>query len=162
MNDMIRFGQFVRTRRVYRHQTSRELAMQLDIDASTLSRLETGAMKTLPEPALLRRLADALLVTVPDLLEAAGYLTEADRQQVNANPFPRDDIRYRVVEAMKAVDMEGDDYAFWHGHYRLQLRMHRDIATYGINEDDDPDVTEMELVVGDRENRLDDTSKDVG
>ena len=149
MNNMSSLGKFVRDRRVLRHQMSRDLAASIGIDAATLSRLENGAMKTLPDPVLLRKLAAALGCAVPDLLEAAGYLTEADRQVVRANPFARSDIRYRVVEAMENVDLEGDDAAFWHGHFRLQLRMFRDIATYGITDEDDPDG-DVEMVLNDR------------
>jgi transcriptional regulator with XRE-family HTH domain len=161
MNNMSTLGKFIRDRRVYRHQMSRDLAAAVGIDAATLSRLETGGMKTLPDPALLRRLAEALGVTVPDLLEAAGYLTESDRQQVNANPFDRHDIRFRVVEAMKAVDLDGPEMAFWHGHFSLQLRMYRDIATYGIGDDDDPEGL-VELVLNNQGETLDDPSKRAG
>lgn len=71
-------GKFVRDRREALGKTGRDFAEQLDIEPSMLSRLETGAMKTFPEPELVRRLAELLEVSTIDLLLASGYLRESD------------------------------------------------------------------------------------
>lgn len=143
---MEKLGRFVAERRQRLDLRGDELAYRIGRAPSWLSRLENGGMKSLPEPDILRTLATELGVTMSDLLQVAGYLTSAERQQVNENPFPPSDIRYRVVEEMKAIDLTGNDAPFWVGHFRLQIRMMRDIAAYGIDDPDLIDTDDFEIV----------------
>lgn len=71
-------GKLVRDRRIALGKTGRDFAHELDIEPSMLSRLETGTMKTFPEPEMIGRLADLLETQPVELLIAAGYITEAD------------------------------------------------------------------------------------
>lgn len=105
-------GRYIKSKRESLGLTARSLAASVEIDPPVLSRLETGVMKSLPEPELLDRLASALNVTVSDLLEAAGYLDSSDRQTVSANPFDSADLRWHVVEGMRTLDM-GREYNEW-------------------------------------------------
>jgi transcriptional regulator with XRE-family HTH domain len=67
MNEMNRFGQFVRQRREQLGIISRVLAAQLDLDPSTLSRLETGTMKTLPTESDMAKMVTDIGKMVPDV-----------------------------------------------------------------------------------------------
>jgi transcriptional regulator with XRE-family HTH domain len=101
-------GEFIRERRESLGITGRLLATSAQIDPTQLSRIETGRMKTLPEPELLRKLTHALRCSMADLLEAAGYLDSSDRQTVIANPFESFDLRWHVVEAMRTLDTDDE------------------------------------------------------
>lgn len=140
-------GNYIRQMREQRGWTLDTLGRKLGRPSTWVFNLEKGNRKNLPEPEELRALAAALGVSHLDLLEAAGYLTPEDRQQVNANPFPRDDIRYRLVEELKRLDLDGPDGGFWTDHFRLELRMLRDVARHGLSDlDDDLDLATMETV----------------
>jgi transcriptional regulator with XRE-family HTH domain len=76
MDDRIGLGPYIRARRESLGMTARALAASADIEPPLLSRIETGVMKTLPEPAVLRRIAKALNTTVSALTTAAGYFDD--------------------------------------------------------------------------------------
>jgi transcriptional regulator with XRE-family HTH domain len=71
-------GDLIRERRELLGLTGRSLAASAEMDATMLSRIETGRMKALPEPELLRTLSFALGCSMTDFLEAAGYLDHTD------------------------------------------------------------------------------------
>lgn len=132
---MERLGRFIAEKRVAAGLRGDELAYRIGRAPSWVSRMETGGQRTLPDPDVMRALANELRVTMPDLLEAAGYLQPGERPQALVNPFHRDDIRFRVVEAMKALDMDGPDGPFLTMFFRLKLRDLIDIGQYGVGED---------------------------
>jgi transcriptional regulator with XRE-family HTH domain len=134
---MDRLGRVIAERRQALGLRGDEFAYRIGRAPSWLSRLEHGGQRSLPEPEVLRAIADELGISPADLLEAAGYLDPGDRQTALVNPFPRDDIRHKVVEAMKAVDLHGPEHALWMGHFTMQLRLFRDVARYGVDELDD-------------------------
>lgn len=74
MSAVSSLGQFVRERRSARGITARDLAMTVGIEPSMLSRLETGTMKTFPEPWLIHAISRELQIAPDMMMEAAGYL----------------------------------------------------------------------------------------
>ena len=103
MNNLHTLVKQARERRGFR--TQGELAVRIGRDTSYVSRLENGALKEIPQPELLRDLADALGYTVVDLLRAAGYDVDApDTSEVIT--IRRDDPRARVAEIMDALPDE--------------------------------------------------------
>ncbi|MCA9163671.1 MAG: helix-turn-helix domain-containing protein [Planctomycetales bacterium] len=100
MEERISLGSYIRSRREALGMTARALAANADIEPPLLSRIETGVMKTLPEPAILKRIARALGVGVETLTAAAGYVNELPP---NSKPMPRstrDEIE-RAIESAK-------------------------------------------------------------
>lgn len=66
-------GELVRYRRGVLGLTQPDLAAHIDRNPSFVSRLENDKLSEIPDPVLLRALADALGTTVLALLEAWGY-----------------------------------------------------------------------------------------
>ena len=107
--------------------TTRRLGDRIDRSSSFVTDFELARKSNPPEPEMMRRLADALNWPVADQLRAWGYPVETGPVTLE-NPFDRNDIRWRVVEAMRALDLTGPDRGFWLSHFALELRMYQDIA----------------------------------
>jgi transcriptional regulator with XRE-family HTH domain len=69
-------GAYIRTRRMALGLSQPALAREARVTVAMISRLESGQRRG--RPPLLRDLADALQVPQAELLERAGYQTEAD------------------------------------------------------------------------------------
>lgn len=96
------FGRYVSERRAALGLRAEDVGSRVGKSQSWVSRLETGMQKTFPEPEEIAALAGALRVTPRELLEAAGYLTDEDRDTAaNVNPFAVDDPRWALVETLK-------------------------------------------------------------
>lgn len=124
MNDL---GRFIQEKRLARGMRSESLASAIGRSQSWVSRVETGMMKTLPEPEALAAIAKALGVTVAELLDAAGYKVTDDPPVVRANPFEQFDLRWHVVEAMRAIDIDYEE-----NEWLLQMMLRQ------LKSDDDP------------------------
>lgn len=105
-------GAFVRRTREDKGWTLDYMGRLIGRPQTWVSNLEVGRKKNLPEPEELRALARVLDVSVDDMLTAAGYLKASDRQRDVANPFERTDPRWRVVEALKQLDLGNDRHRF--------------------------------------------------
>ena len=124
---MERLGRFIQERRMARGLRGDELAFQIGRAPSWVSRIETGGQRTLPDPDVLSAIAKALGVTVAELLDAAGYKVTDDPPVVRANPFEQFDLRWHVVEAMRAIDIDYEENE-WLLHMMLRQ----------LKSDDDP------------------------
>ncbi len=70
---MRELGNFIRLRRGFLDVTQQELADQVGVAQTLVSRIELGNKGSVPDPALMQRYADALAVSVDDLLLVYGY-----------------------------------------------------------------------------------------
>lgn len=98
---MANFGEHIKARREQLGLRQDEIAFRVGKAQSWYSRLEKGELVNLPEPETLRELGCVLELSMPELLEVAGYLSPDDREHVLINPFGVDDPRWAVVEALK-------------------------------------------------------------
>lgn len=96
----VTIGQYVRNRRRVLGMTQQELADALGWEQTTISHLELGRRKGIPEPWQLNELARVLRVSVFDMLKAVGY---RDEEEVATEPEP-----VQVFTQM-AVEVEGAD-----------------------------------------------------
>ena len=87
-------GAVIRRERRERGLTLKELATRAIISVVYLGEIERG--KKYPSPVTLERLADALDLTTPDLLERIAYTLRAVEQPVEARSIgfltPRNDV----------------------------------------------------------------------
>lgn len=106
MDDQNRLGEFIKKRRESLGITGRMFSAVLEIDPTTLSRLETGKAKVLPEPKMLRDIAAALSVPMSSLLEAAGYGDQA------AHETPPDPLIEEFVMLMNQIEWDAKSAHF--------------------------------------------------
>lgn len=66
MIDQIKIGQFIRTERLRRNMTQRELAETINVGAGTISKWECG--RGLPELVNILPLCEVLEITIEELL----------------------------------------------------------------------------------------------
>jgi transcriptional regulator with XRE-family HTH domain len=126
---------FVQERRAALGLKQGELAAMIGTSASYMSQIESG--KTRWPHQLIPALARALGVSQVRLAVAAGLIgPEAltDAGQSDANPFRPDDIRWRIVEEMKQIDMDGPDGGFWRQHFTVESWLYRDMRA-GLGDD---------------------------
>ena len=94
-------GAYIRTRRMALGLSQPALAREARVTAAMISRLESGQRRG--RPPLLRDLADALQVPQAELLEHAGYRSEAEyartQESTQASPNPLTGVRYAVGAA---------------------------------------------------------------
>lgn len=104
------------------------------IDRAHLSRMENDKVG-LPLHETRQRIHQ-VLGTSDDDLHAAGVSLRSDYTPApprdivtvpESNPFPPDDLRYRVVEELKAIDLDGPDGGFWRQHLTVELWLFRDM-----------------------------------
>lgn len=132
--DMKTYATELKRRREAAGMTVRVLGDRIDRSATFVTDFELARKSNPPEPQVMTAFANVLGWPVSDQLRAWGYAIEGPPQAL-VNPFHRDDIRFRVVEAMKALDMSGPDGPFLTMFFRLKLRDLIDIGQYGVGED---------------------------
>jgi len=71
-NEPVNLGEYIRRQRLKRNMSLRQLADQLQLHHSYLSRLEAGDYKH-PSPEVLQRIALALEIDYQDLFALTGY-----------------------------------------------------------------------------------------
>ena len=136
---MIGYAKELKTRREAAGLTVRALGDLIGRSGTFVTDFELRKKSNPPDPETMRRLEDALGWAVSDQLRAWGYpLPDAPLSLVN--PFDRDDMRFRVVEELKALDLNGPDAAFLRMYLRLKLRDLNDFRQYGVGDDDVADV----------------------
>jgi transcriptional regulator with XRE-family HTH domain len=119
---------FIQERRAVLGIKQGELAALIGTTPAYMSQIESG--KTRWPHQLIPPLAKALGVSQVRLAVAAGLIDAsalADTVPADANPFAPDDIRHRVVEEMKRLDMTGQDASFWNQHFTVELWLYRDM-----------------------------------
>lgn len=95
---MSEFGKLIRETREMRAIDLSDLAHDLGIATSTLSKLETGGQAKTPAPEFLKKLRCQLGLSIPEMLSAIGYdLGEGDDQR--ADPSDPKEVFIRAVRA---------------------------------------------------------------
>lgn len=103
----INFGRLVAARRKAIPGMTQERLADLvgipEIDANSISQLEGGRKKYLPEQPLLGAICRALSVSEIEMLRDAGVITEQPSEgDATMLPFPPGDIRAHIVELLKS------------------------------------------------------------
>lgn len=127
------YGRELKRRRDAASMTVRALGDLIERSGTFVTNFELGRASNPPEPEMMRRLAEALDWPVSEQLRAWGYAVDAAPVAL-VNPFPPEDIRWKLVEAMKQIPLDGPDHASLMGFFALQLRMYRDLITHGLTE----------------------------
>lgn len=98
-------GRYIRARRRDLGLTQDAVAEVAGVDRAHISQIETGKIN-LPDAELRRGIATALRVRHVDLLVAAGELRadEIELPPLPLNPFPEDDARHQVIDALLRGD----------------------------------------------------------
>lgn len=73
------------------------------VTTSYVGQLENGRVR-IPGQPFLRQLAGALGVSEMEILRISGVLSPEQAEIEQINPFPTDDRRWRIVEALKSDD----------------------------------------------------------
>ncbi len=84
----LNFGKFLKQLRESRHLSIRELAKRSNVSFAHISQIEAGQRGT-PKPETIRKLAEGLHCPVDQLMEKAGYLSQAapDQDQSSEHIF---------------------------------------------------------------------------
>jgi transcriptional regulator with XRE-family HTH domain len=130
MND---YGRELKRRREVAGMTVRALGDLIERSGTFVTNFELGKTSNPPEPAMMARLAEALRWPVSEQLAAWGYAVESAPQAL-VNPFEPGDIRHRIVEEMRAIDMDGPDGGFWRQHFTVESWLYRDMRA-GLGDD---------------------------
>jgi transcriptional regulator with XRE-family HTH domain len=121
-------GRYVQARRSALGLRAEEVGAAVGKSQSWISRLETGAQKTFPEPEEIAGLAAVLQITPRELLEAAGYLpADESGDQAMVNPFAVDDPRWALVEALKGAVLDEQQVTAVTGVVMAMAEKSRDI-----------------------------------
>ena len=112
--DKARFGAFVAGLRKEKAMTQKDLAQKLYVSDKAVSKWERGL--ALPDVALLTPLAEALGVTVAELLE--GRRMEPDQ---SVSPEQADALLRRVIDLSEGPVRGGPDRKKWGRRYLLAL-----------------------------------------
>ena len=118
-------GAYLLRARTERGYSLRDVAEKSGFSAAEICRVENGNRKQ-PSPALLRALADVLVVSYPFLLQLAGYMDEGspeDRPQA-IEPVFRDEATGRIVDpAAGAREMVENDSEWANTAYRVSTEL---------------------------------------
>ena len=118
-------GEYLLQVRTERGLTLRRMAELSHVSAAEISRLESGK-RINPSPALLRAVADALVVSYPYLMQLAGYMD--DPEDLSAPPETekvyRDRVSGRLVDVSAGGrEMMENDEDWAHVAYRVSREL---------------------------------------
>lgn len=130
-------GSYLAQARAERGYTQRDLAEKCGISAAEICRVENGKRKN-PSPAVLRAVADALVISYPYLLQLAGYMEEGGEEpEGELEEVFRDAASGRIVDAATgAREMMRNDSVWANAAYRVSRE---------LNEHDRQILTDMAL-----------------
>ena len=92
----MKLGEYLIQARRDRGFSQRDLAARCGISPAEVSRVESG-VRMKPAPAVLRAMADALVVSYPRLMQLAGYIEETHEEE---------DVLEQVFRDVAAVSRE--------------------------------------------------------
>jgi transcriptional regulator with XRE-family HTH domain len=105
------FATLIQSRREELQLSIRELARRSNLDAGTLSKLESA--QTRPSADSIRALADVLKMPATELFTAAGYMTSGDLPSLR--PYMRAKYQGLPDDAVAEVERFVQDLAERHG-----------------------------------------------
>ena len=120
---MMKLGEFLVQARRERGFTQRDLAARCGISAAEVSRVESG-FRQKPAPAVLRAMADALVVSYSRLMQLAGYIEETREEQDMMEQVFRDEHTGEIVDVVRGVrEMVKTDAAWANAAYRVSREL---------------------------------------
>lgn len=99
------FGNHIKTLRKKRRMTQRELADQLGVNFTYISKIENDKLEVLPSEDLIRRMAGVLAADAEELLDLAGKLDLKQLQQV-AKDVPQAGVLLRRIQSGQLTDKQ--------------------------------------------------------
>ena len=118
-------GSYLLQARTERGYSLREVAEKCGYSAAEICRVENGNRKS-PSPALLRALADVLVVSYPFLLQLAGYMEETGPEDAppEISEVFRNGNTGRIVDAATgAREMVRNDSVWANTAYRVSSEL---------------------------------------
>lgn len=132
----MKLGDFLIEARKERGFSQRDLAARCGISPAEVSRVESG-VRLKPAPAVLRAMADALVVSYSRLMQLAGYLEETREEEAILEQVFRDEETGEIVDVVRGVkEMVKTDAAWANVAYRVSRE---------LSDDDRKMLTEMTL-----------------
>ncbi|WP_127532777.1 helix-turn-helix domain-containing protein [Paenibacillus kobensis] len=102
------FGEYIRETREKRGMTVNQLAIYSGVSSGLISKLENGKRGT-PKPDTIEKIAKGLKVDYNDLMRIAGYVPEADNQEMvypSSDVLPPDQTNFVLRELVKKYDID--------------------------------------------------------
>ena len=116
-------GSYLAEIRNERGYSQRDLAEKCGISAAEICRVESGKRQK-PSPAVLRAIADALVVSYPYLMQLAGYMDESETDPADPLEEVFRDENGRIVDASSgAREMVRTDAAWANTAYRVSREL---------------------------------------
>ncbi len=132
----MKLGEFLIQARKDRGFSQRDLAARCGISPAEVSRVESG-VRLKPAPAVLRAMADALVVSYSRLMQLAGYIEETREEEELFEQVFRDEETGDIVDVVRgAKEMVQTDAAWANVAFRVSRE---------LNDDDRKMLTEMTL-----------------
>jgi len=97
------FGEIIKELRKQRGMTQRELADQLQVNFTYISKIENDKLEVLPSEDLIRRMAEVLETDAEELLDLAGKLDLRQLQQV-VKDLPQAGVLLRRIQTRRLTD----------------------------------------------------------
>ena len=99
------FGETIKELRKQHRMTQRELADQLGVNFTYISKIENDKLEVLPSEDLIRRMAEVLEADAEELLDLAGKLDLKQLQQV-AKDLPQAGVLLRRIQSRQLTDKQ--------------------------------------------------------
>ena len=116
-------GSYLAQVRNDRGYSQRDLAEKCGISAAEICRVE-GGKRQKPSPAVLRAIADALVISYPYLMQLAGYMDEEDETPVEDTGEVFMDEEGRIIDVPNgAREMLRRDAAWANAAYRVSREL---------------------------------------
>ena len=116
-------GEYLVQARAERGWSQRDLAEQARISPAEVSRVESGYRRK-PSPAVLRAMADALVISYPYLMQLAGYIEETHEEEAAFEQVFRDEETGEIVDVVRgAKEMISKDAAWANAAYRVSREL---------------------------------------
>lgn len=111
-------GEFLMQARNERGYSLRALSDKCSVSAAEISRIESGVRKQ-PSPAVLRAVAEALVISYPYLLQLAGYMADEEEPKEKIGQVFTDGNGNIIDVATGASDMYATDRRWANVAYRV-------------------------------------------
>lgn len=132
----MKLGEFLVEARKERGYSQRDLASRCGVSPAEVSRVESGVRQK-PAPAVLRAMADALVVSYPRLMQLAGYIEETREEEEILEQVFRDEETGDIVDVVRGAKQMVEADAAW---ANVAYRVSRE-----LNDEDRRMLTEMTL-----------------
>ena len=109
-----------------RGYSQRDLAERCGVSPAEISRVESGKRQK-PSPAVLRAIADTLVISYPYLMQLAGYMESTGDEEPAAEEVFRDGRTGRIVDVSSgAREMVQADAAWANVAYRVSRELNEE------------------------------------